>query len=154
MVSNERVWLCDQHLRLPNLRAMCYNILQRLVFQQQRLLKLLGQELLGTPVATSYQALRIYSGPRFIVHAYLLLAHAVYHALYANRRGFCTLISPFSLLRDYRIGFKGQRNNNNRGGGRRPGFEATFHYVSRSCTQSSSSSQRVSCKSVRDYPLP
>ena len=24
------------------------------------------------------------------------------------------------------IGFKGQRNNNNRGGGRRPGFEATF----------------------------
>ena len=22
MASNERVWLCDQHLRLPNLRAM------------------------------------------------------------------------------------------------------------------------------------
>ena len=27
------------------------------------------------------------------------------------------------------IGFKGQRNNNNRGGGRRPGFEAIVYVI-------------------------
>ena len=31
MVSNERVWLCDQHLRLPKLESYVYIVLERLV---------------------------------------------------------------------------------------------------------------------------
>ena len=64
-------------------------LLQRLVFEQQRILKLLGQE---TPVATSYKALRPFPYIQAHVALYTPISACGISCAYANRRGLVLFI--------------------------------------------------------------